>query len=67
MAKKRIGAPADPSFHQTGPFHNVVGSAHPKTVHDRRVNEVNTSRYAAGSRGPTAGGASGQGPALDSK
>ena len=67
MARRRTFAQRDPSFEQTGPFHHVTGSARPKSVNDLRVSEVNTQRFAAGSRGPTAGGASGQGPALDSK
>lgn len=63
MAKNK--APAeDTSFHQTGPFHNVVGSPRPRQTTDVRVNEVNTQRFAAGSRGGTTAG---QGPALDSK
>lgn len=54
----------DTSFHQTGPFHSVIGTSKPKSVHDVRHSEVNTQRFAAGSRGGTTAG---QGPALDSK
>jgi hypothetical protein len=52
---------------QAGPFHDVRGSAHPRRTTELRVNEINTQRYAAGNRGPSAGGSSGQGPALDAK
>jgi hypothetical protein len=45
-------------------FHHEEGSAHPDNVHAIRVNEINTNRYAAGSRGGTTAG---QGPALESK
>lgn len=63
MAKPEVKA-ADTSFHQTGPFHNVKGTRRPEKAYNLRVNEINTQRFAAGSRGGTTAG---QGPALDSK
>lgn len=45
-------------------YHTIVGSKNPQNINELRVNEVNTNRYAAGSRGGTTAG---QGPALESK
>lgn len=64
MAMPKILARKDPTFDQTGPFHTRVGSARPRRVTEQRISEINTQRYAAGSRGGTT---SGQGPALESK
>lgn len=62
MPKIRPGT--DPTFDTVSKsgYHMRRGSARPKNVHEIRVNEVNTQRYAAGSRGGTT---MGQGPALD--
>jgi hypothetical protein len=44
------------------PFERREGARFPKTVHEVRLREVNTQRFAAGARGGTT---TGQGPALD--
>lgn len=66
MARGKRFASKDPTYDQTGPvaFHHKMGSKRPATTIERRVSEVNTQRFAAGSRGGTTAG---QGPALDSK
>jgi len=59
-----MAARTHPAHPIAGAFHRREGNARPAKVTDVRVSEINTQRFAAGSRGGTTAG---QGPALDAK